>query len=49
VERSRSGIPVDETTWTELIGAARAVGLSSDVLAATLVNDFSSATSPKDH
>jgi hydroxycarboxylate dehydrogenase B len=49
VERSRSGIPVDETTWTELIGAARAVGLSSDVLAATLVNDFSFATSPKDH
>jgi uncharacterized oxidoreductase len=48
VERSRNGIPIDEKTWTGLIGAARAVSLSSDVMAATLVKDFGSATSPQD-
>jgi uncharacterized oxidoreductase len=37
VERSRNGIPIDETTWSELYGAAQAVGISSDLLAATLV------------
>jgi len=37
MKRSRNGIPIDETTWSELYGAARAVGMSPDLLAATLI------------
>jgi uncharacterized oxidoreductase len=36
-ERSKHGIPIDETTWIELCEAARSVGISSDSLTATLI------------
>jgi uncharacterized oxidoreductase len=36
-ERSKNGIPIDETTWAELHQAARSVGVSDDLLTAALI------------
>ena len=30
VNRCRDGIPLDDTTWGELIGSAQTVGISAD-------------------
>jgi hydroxycarboxylate dehydrogenase B len=36
-ERSKNGVPIDETTWTELCESGRSVGVSSDILTASLI------------